>query len=29
MPPLKKGDEVIVFEYDPDRALYFVKALTP
>ncbi len=28
MPPLKKGDEVIVFEYDPDRALYFVKALT-
>jgi hypothetical protein len=28
-PPLKKGDEVIIFEYDPERSLYFVKAIAP
>jgi membrane protein implicated in regulation of membrane protease activity len=27
MPPLKKGDEVIVFEHDPNHSLYYVKAL--
>jgi hypothetical protein len=28
MPPLGKGTEVIIFEYDPERSLYFVKAIT-
>ena len=26
--PLKKGDEVIVFEYDSSRSIYYVKALS-
>ncbi len=28
MAPLSKGAEVIIFEYDPERSLYFVKAIT-